>query len=874
VFAFGGTDLFVNREQEIKNITKLLLTGDVLVIGEAGIGKTATIKKIIENLIKEKGQKIAVIYLFAVPNSYPEWLSEKLAMKIYEELKSNEKLFSKFIKWLKKHGPEILEILKSMQQQQMNISLEKSVGTSSFPIVTSPRKRNLPRDYKQAVFKLLDQFVKQTKKEVLITIDDAHELSIYDREFLTDLLANHGKNIHILISRRPQEKLETLSVSPEISYFMKINRKVTISGLNDDAVGQFLQAHHMNYDQRLLSTIRELLNGNPYFLNLLVTVATTYDIPLRDKEFKKLVRLGISKFEEYLHSHFYVNLKKFDLVLKAASVLPSHIHAELLSYMLNGYNCQSVHEQILELERRGIFCKDEFGEYRFFHPLFQLYIYNQLLTSTERLLMHKAAASYYKKLAEDTPAPLSLIASLYHARKSLNKETEFWALQEFASIYRTVNRFRESKEYAQKALQMAIQLKDEEKEFETLIFLLSLMPYTKIDEPDKKLTRLKQLIKNEKIKTKRNEINVSLAEANYFIGLGKLVDAIKPTRKCSRLAKQIGDELNFFSFTENEAELLIDIGQIEKARKKLTTCLKGFEKLNVSHGIMATLLSMGNLECMFNPKKAIEFYQRSLEIAKKSKNYVAVATALHGMGIASFELNDVSQAVKLFKKCVRISQKMGDMVGLATTYVELARVMIPDGRFREASKIIKKVQMICEDLGNIAGLAHVELLIGEMLDAKGKNDEAKRRFLYANKLFTELGDSKKADYALLRANNVGFWYASEWARKVWLGEYEAKIGFDGLTDAERRLNPFVGKNVRITVNQGKWKGIPTLGMKLVYEGILHKEQYTKRIMKFDRLMGHGRFNWWIEGKVVKGVKPSSGNFLIIPFFVKSIKEIK
>lgn len=782
-------------------------------------------------------------------------------------------MLSKVTKWLRTHGPDILEIIRNLSQVLAETVGKQSMATSLVPTIPDVGRQSRPKDYKQVVFLLLDQLSKHVKNEILIIIEDSHALSNYDKEFLANLLANHPRNVHVLISRRQQEEDGSLLSSPEVRYLMKQDRLIKIHGLNKDAAGLLLEKRNVDYDHKSLGSINDFLNGNPYFLNLLASIAVESRFSLRGGEFRKLLKLDFQKLGEYLHSQVYMNLTEFESVLRASSILPSNIHAELLSYMLNNHKLQEIHDQILELERRGILCKDEVGGYRFFHTIFQSYIRDRLLSGIRRVQLHKATASYYRKLGEVAPTPLSLTASLYHSERADDYETQYWALYQFAGVYQTLQMFTESKQHGETALQVAIEHKDEEKEFEALLLLLGLIPYLKLDDPEKKISRLKHLVKSEKLSTKENQVRVLFAEAIYKTAVGKPIIAIKIFEECIRFAEQTGEERNFLHIMLNEAILLRDLWKIKEARKKLRICLRGYERLGDSQGIMLSLLAMGNLECLSNPKKATELYQRALNIAEKYKNYGVIATALHGMGIISFDTNDFPKAESYFKKSISITRKTGDTIGLTSTYNELARVMIATGRLKQASKIIKKTRKICKDLGHLEGLGHINLLMGDILEIRRKWDNAKRRFLNAHRLFTELGDSRHAEYAQLRYANVGSWYANEWIRNIYKGEYQAKIGSDGFTDAERRLNPFVEKKVRVTVNQGRWKNLPISGFQLVYEGILHKEKRVGRLTKLDLLMGHGRFDWWIEGNVVKGAEPFTGNFLIAPFFVESIEKI-
>jgi tetratricopeptide (TPR) repeat protein len=846
--------VFVDREQEIGNITRLLSTGNVLILGEAGVGKTAIANKIINNLLSQRVKEVTLLQLTATPGSYSGWLSGRLVEKILEEIQSNKKIFSKIIEWLKKYGPDLLEIIKTILETQKGQSSVNKQKENSQLNIENATEQILLKDNRRVVFTLLSQFIKQAKKEVLIVIDDAHELALSDKEFLIDLCANLLPKIHVLILRRPQEKNGALFSSPEVRYFNKQDRIVKISGLSKDAVRQFLEFYEVNFNPSSLEKITKLLSGNPYFLNLLVNFAIAHNRTLQDKEFEKLASLGFSKIEDYLQSQYYTNLVNFDSILKAASILPAHIHAELLSYLLNNANYQRINEQILELEQRGIFLKDEFGGYCFFHPLFQLYIYNHLLSATQRLRFHNSATSYYQKIAKKTPTPLALIATLYHAEKAKDTERQFWALYLFALVYQRVGRLRESKDYAEKALLIAHELKDDKKEFDVLLLLFNtLIPHLKIDNPEEKLIRLKHLLRSEKLNTEENHLDVLLAEANYNEVKGNLEKALESIRECRRIAKQMNNEQEYLNFTQHEATLLTDLGQLENARKELNECLRGFEKIGNSLGVMVTSLSIGNIECLLNPQRAIELLQKSIEIAKKQKEYFTIANALHALGIANFELGKHSEAEHYFKKCITLTRKIGDTLGLMTTYEELAKVMIAMRRFEKASKLIEDARTICDELKHLEGLAYIEFLTGELLEAKEKFNEAEPRFLHASQLFDKLGNKKKAEYALRQYNAMRF--SSFIAVK------------------ERKLNSFVGKKVRVVLNSNIWEETPS-SEKIVYEGILYKEKRLERIAELDRLMGLSKFRWWIEGKAVSGIRPCTGNFLVVPFSVENIEEIK
>lgn len=874
-----GSGEFVNRLKEIEDITKLLSTGDVLLLGEAGIGKTALVNKIVDNLKLQESPKKTFIFITATPASHSGWLPERLTLKVYQQMESDQKTLSRARNWLSKHSPSVLRTVQALMDMYKAATGQPSALMSSFASFESlPSQVGLPTDYKVVILTLLDQYFKQTCKEVYVIIEDSHALSISDKVFLTDLLANHSGHIHFIVSRRSHEDEGHLYSSPEVVYLSKANRIVRILGLNKDAVELFLKAKKLKYTPTGLQEITALVKGNPYFLRLLAILAVEHSSSLNGNFLKTFTQQEFSEIWNYLHSQFYLSLCEFEPVLRASSVLPSNIHAEIIGQMLNDTDFGRINDKLLELEQRGVLCRGENSGYYFFHPLFELYIYKNLPLN-EKISMQNIAASYYKELAEVSPSPLNMIATLYHAEQAGNKNIEFWVHSVFASIYQTVGLLNESKEHVDKSLMIARELGDEEKEFESLTSLFGLMPYLNIKNLDKELVRLKFLAINGKLKTEENQIAALHAEANYYVGLGDENKAINPLQRAIRLAKKIGDVKGAFYLTQYKTTLIINSflpanpNQFKKTKRLLNECLLGFEEMGEEKGIMYVLGELGNMECSVNPKRALKYFKKCLEISKRRNDLLSEATALHGMGIAYFELKNYIQSEKCLNLCLSVTKRSNDTKGLIATYTELASAMIKNGKLVPASKMIQEAEIICKNSGYKKS-GQIELVKGELLKVEGKPKEAKRAFLNASKLFSRYENKESAAYAKQRALELDLNPLDAWILNVTNGLYETKIGSDGLTDNERKLEPFLGKTVRIVVNQGKWLGTHDSGMRIVYIGTLHKQKHSGRLEKMDRLMGHGKYDWWIEGRPEGDIEEKFGNWLIAPIFVEWIGEVK
>ena len=192
----------------------------------AGIGKSALIEKLIEKIQNGAGKK-SIIQITATKGMYPGWLSDRLTLKVYQQIETNKKLLDKIKNWFNKNGPDLLKTIKGIVETSSK-ALGNQITFPSISIPTNSTEKVSKSDF--AVLTLIDQFTKQADRELYIIIEDAHLLPEIDKNFLADLMSNHSNKAHVLLSRRPQEKNTSLFSSPEISYLMKDNRIVEIKG--------------------------------------------------------------------------------------------------------------------------------------------------------------------------------------------------------------------------------------------------------------------------------------------------------------------------------------------------------------------------------------------------------------------------------------------------------------------------------------------------------------------------------------------------------------------------------------------------------------------------------------------------------------------
>jgi tetratricopeptide (TPR) repeat protein len=162
--------------------------------------------------------------------------------------------------------------------------------------------------------------------------------------------------------------------------------------------------------------------------------------------------------------------------------------------------------------------------------------------------------------------------------------------------------------------------------------------------------------------------------------------------------------------------------------------------------------ALGNLGLVYQDKgewdKAIEFYNKDLEISKKIGD-VEDPIREHGMAQTYGNLGNVYQlkeerdkAIEFYRKALKEFEKIGDEHGMAQTYGNLGSVYGSKGKWNKASEFYHKTLKGFEKIRDDHGIAQTYMNLGNVYGSKGNWDKAIEFYSKALKGFEKIGDER------------------------------------------------------------------------------------------------------------------------------------
>ena len=106
-----------------------------------------------------------------------------------------------------------------------------------------------------------------------------------------------------------------------------------------------------------------------------------------------------------------------------------------------------------------------------------------------------------------------------------------------------------------------------------------------------------------------------------------------------------------------------------------------------------------------NPKKAIAFYEESLELKEKIGNVPGKAATLHQLAVIYANQGEVAKAVAFYEQSLELEEKIGNVQGKAATLHQLAGIYANQGEVVKAIAFYEQSLELEEKIGNVQGKA-------------------------------------------------------------------------------------------------------------------------------------------------------------------------
>jgi tetratricopeptide (TPR) repeat protein/predicted Ser/Thr protein kinase len=159
-----------------------------------------------------------------------------------------------------------------------------------------------------------------------------------------------------------------------------------------------------------------------------------------------------------------------------------------------------------------------------------------------------------------------------------------------------------------------------------------------------------------------------------------------------------------------------------------------------------------------NAPKGLEFLNRAYSLATQSDNQEQTAASLQVMGLAYEALNKPEEALDDFQKSLAIKRKSGQLRGAAASLSELGNIQAQLGKPDDAEASFKEALKIRRDIGDKRGVGATLLDFGNFVDDRGDHDQALKLYKESLQIQRDIGNESLQAICL---NNIGGAYSEK-----------------------------------------------------------------------------------------------------------------
>ncbi len=145
-------------------------------------------------------------------------------------------------------------------------------------------------------------------------------------------------------------------------------------------------------------------------------------------------------------------------------------------------------------------------------------------------------------------------------------------------------------------------------------------------------------------------------------------------------------------------------------------------------------------------KRAIEFYQKAMNIFEYLKDTLKLTASYNNMGAAYRDMGNYWEAIRYLEKAAEWCAVAQDLVKLAGAYNNLGVLYRDQGRYPEALSYFQKACQIRETIGDIRGLASSYTNLGSLYDMLDQSERGLEYLMRAARIRESINDKRGLAY--------------------------------------------------------------------------------------------------------------------------------
>jgi predicted ATPase len=493
--------------------------------------------------------------------------------------------------------------------------------------------------------------------------------------------------------------------------------------------------------------------GNPLFVIQLIKYLTDEEIIINQEGKWTLTK----DFEEIeIPSKVYNvierrlnRLEKGDrIVLDYASVNGEMFYSSVLTTSLN-MNRITLLEQLRGLEQNHRLIRSYNGKFKFDHAKIKKILYNQIpkeLINEYHSIIGNSIEAMNKDNLDEVVGDLA-----FHYYQCRNKDKALRYLIKAAE--KAKNEY--SNEEAIRFFRQALEFEDDLKNRIEILEALGVLHRT-IGDFDRSNEIYEKLLKLVKDNRKKARIKTIIGRLKF--SSGKWDEILRVATEALELLND--DECKEKAYIFRLIGIVqISQGNLDLAFENHLKSLEIAQKFGDQLAIALSYEGLGHANWYKEEyNKSFEDHKKSLAARKKIGQEWEVMVALGNIGWAYIGMEDYDKALEHFEESLKMQQKMGELVGLGWTWWGYSEVYYGKGKLKEALKFINRAHDLSNEIGFKEVIAESKLMFGKIYREQKKWKDSIDNFEKSLIVFNENGMK-------LRSAESQFEYGLMWKAK-------------------------------------------------------------------------------------------------------------
>jgi predicted ATPase len=249
------------------------------------------------------------------------------------------------------------------------------------------------------------------------------------------------------------------------------------------------------------------------------------------------------------------------------------------------------------------------------------------------------------------------------------------------------------------------------------------------------------------------------ADLYYWLGCifeekGDFAEARKFYGRCMDISVNNG-------YYSEIADAYLGIGRVHARKGEYQVSIEAFNKaaeiLEEKQDLGKLSKAYANLGASYNfidPDKGIEYHNKAIEIADKTKNNRIKGYCLMNTAYILIERNELEAAEKNLAVALEIFEKLGERLSISSTFVNYGSIHRLRKEWDKSAEYFEKSLKICTEVDAVYNIGDVLYEYGRMFKDKGDLAEAKVRLTKSSEIFKSIQNNEMLEKVLKELDSI------------------------------------------------------------------------------------------------------------------------